>query len=139
MLCHEFKERYVQVAAASRALARVDRDELWMVGMWQVWLDPMLAASLLLADGNRWRTGLSVLVYPERNHQVRDAGATYAALLRRDVRKTVDGVAQFEMRPLEQLVQIIASAISAPWIAAFHGRHLDFEKLAPLTNGGTQA
>jgi hypothetical protein len=68
-----------------------------------------------------WGDGLCVLLYPAANAAMAGAASRYSIWL-------LDATT-FEHRTLEELVTRLGQVTSAPWVAAFQDRYLDFEKL----------
>jgi hypothetical protein len=116
-LTPERRERYVEVAERSGVFRPGWRKALVETGLQQVWLDHLLALSML----GEWPAGLFVLVYPAANAAMTDAANRYATWL-------LDAT-MFEHRTLEELVKRLGQVTDAAWVAAFEDRYLNFGKL----------
>ena len=93
------------------------REALVQTSLQQIWLDHLLALSML----GEWDAGLFVLVYPAANAAIAGVASRYASGLR--------NATTFEHRTLEELVGRLREVTSAVWVAGFEDRYLDFEKL----------
>lgn len=109
--------RYVEVAERSGVFRSGWREALLQTSLEQIWLDHLLALSML----GEWGDGLFVLAYPAANAAMAGAASRYTTWLL-DART-------FEHSTLEELVKRLGQVTSAPWVAAFQERYLDFEKL----------
>jgi hypothetical protein len=68
-----------------------------------------------------WDCGLFVLLYPAANSSMASVANRYAdALLK---------ATSFQHRTLEDMPERLRAVASAPWVAAFMDRYLNFEKL----------
>jgi hypothetical protein len=111
------RARYVEVAERSGVFRPGWREALVQTNLEQMWLDHLLALSML----GEWGDGLCVLLYPTANAAMAGAASRYTTWL-------LDATT-FEHRTLEELVKGLGQVTSAPWVAAFQDRYLDFERL----------
>jgi hypothetical protein len=110
----------MEVTERSGAFRADWRHTLAQTGLRQLWLDHLLALSML----GEWDTGLFVLVHPAANTEMASAAGRYASTLR-DPRT-------FDHRTLEALIGRLRTVTDAPWVDAFADRYLDFEKLRAI-------
>ncbi len=110
-------ERYAEVTERSGVFQSDWRERLAQTSLQQIWLDHLLALSML----EEWDAGLFVLVHPAANTAMASIASRYAAGL-------LDATT-FEHRTLEELIARLRVATTAPWVAAFEDRYLNFEKL----------
>ncbi|MFZ6005778.1 MAG: PGN_0703 family putative restriction endonuclease [Actinomycetota bacterium] len=118
----DWKDRYAVVSAASSAFAS-DIDALWMAD-WQLWLDHLLALSMMRQDG--FEHGAFVLAYPSRNQACVDAADAYQQRL------TSMGRATFSAVTIESLHEAIGAACPEAWVSEFERRYLDFHRIDTL-------
>ena len=116
-LTHERLARYVEVAARSGVFRPGWREALAQTSLEQIWLDHLLTLSML----EEWGDGLCVLLYPTANAAMAGAASRYTTWLLH--------ARTFEHSTLEELVTRLGQVTSAPWVAAFQDRYLEFEKL----------
>ena len=119
------RPRCLEVAAADRFGRTVFGDsipgELMIGPLQQIWLDHLLALSMLQADDG-FSDGLFVFLHPADNGPCRRAAAEYSARL-------VDANT-FQALTLEQVVTAIRTCGDVPWVEAFHDRYLAFDKVS---------
>jgi hypothetical protein len=77
-------KRYREVTAASNAFADIDLDALMRDEASQLWLDHLLALSMLQHPSRAWHWARFITVYPDANPSWPRAIARYRALLRDD-------------------------------------------------------
>jgi hypothetical protein len=88
--------RYVEVTECSGAFVDGWRALLIGTDLQQIWLDHLLALSMLQHPSGRWSWGRFVLVYPSENPSFRTTAAAYRCVLR--------NAETFEARTIEELV-----------------------------------
>ena len=119
------RPRCLEVAGARRygrtVFGEPVPDELLAKPLQQIWLDHLLALSMLQADDG-FSDGLFVFLHPADNRPCSRAAARYASRLA--------DASTFQPLTLEDVVTAIRRHTSAPWIDAFHDRYLSFDKLA---------
>lgn len=114
---------YEKVAKRSKAFDMTSLDRLGRPPLQQIWLDHLLALSMLEAkDG--WETGRFVFLYPQMNHQCATAVADYSACLA--------DPSTFQAWNLEILQARVAAHSNAPWVQQFYDRYLNFECIDQL-------
>ena len=115
------KSRYDTVAAASDAFGP-DLEALRTPPLQQIWLDHLLALSMLQADDG-YDDSLFVFLYPVGNVRCAAVSTSYEELL-------VDR-RSFQRLTLEDLVGGLAWITEADWVRAFADRYLAVDKLKP--------
>jgi hypothetical protein len=109
------KDRYVEVARRSEAFDNERLDVLGKPPLQQIWLDHLLALSMLQgADG--YDDGLFVFLYPSGNMRCADVSAAYAECLVDD--------RTFQRLTLEATVAAAREVSKAAWVDAFAERYL---------------
>jgi hypothetical protein len=119
----DHKARYDEVAERADIYSKASRGLLRKLPLQQIWLDHLLALSMLQAD-ERWSSGLFAFVYPAANMRCAAAAAAY--------RRTLTRTSSFDSRTLEELVAVIQWYSHASWPEELRDRYLRVEKLATL-------
>ena len=119
----QLRPRYRQLARESGAFRDPDAASLWSRGIWQLWLDHLLAWSLRLHSGSAYDTGISVLLHPAGNAEVAGVACAYSDQLAPSDRP---GTVPFERLTLEACVDDLQSVVDAAWVSMFRSRYLDF-------------
>jgi hypothetical protein len=107
--------RYVEVTERSGAFVDGWRALLIGTDLQQIWLDHLLALSMLHHPSGRWTWGRFVLVYPSENPSFGRAAAEYLSVLR--------DAETFEARTIEELFAA-STALPAATQAAMRDRYL---------------
>ena len=107
------RDRAVEVA--DRAGIPDDRSDIERLPLQQIWLDHLLALSILQADDG-YASGLFVFLHPTGNGPCATAADRYRSML--------TDQSTFERLTLETVVAAIRWATDAPWIDAFESRYL---------------
>jgi hypothetical protein len=110
-------QRYAEVTERSGVFRPGWEQALAETDLQQIWLDHLLALSML----PRWGSGLFVLLYPAANTSIASAARRYVEMLLE--------ATTFEHRTLEDMTERLRTVTNARWVAAFEDRYLDFEKL----------
>jgi hypothetical protein len=112
-----------ETIAAQAGVFKPDRlDALLQPPCQQLWLDHLLALSMLQRD--RWDTGLFVLLSPAANPACTAAWTTYLTCLVPEPHA--------ESRTLEDVVATLGTCTSEPWAAELAARYLDFDRVAGM-------
>lgn len=109
------KPRYDQVAAASGVFVDHADNDLRRPPLQQIWLDHLLALSMLQADDG-WTEGSFVLLHPAENSRCVKVGDAY--------RDHISAPATFERVTIERVVAAMKLHTDATWPAAFADRYL---------------
>lgn len=117
----ELKDRYDDVAERSGVFDDPKHSQLRKRPLQQIWLDHLLALSMLRA-GDGWDDGLFVLLTPSKNKRCSDVAADYNQLL-------IDDENTFEIVALEPVVNAIEAETNDAWIKDFRSRYLDFSAI----------
>ena len=117
------KARYRQVAEASNVFEDVRAPGLKRLPLQQIWLDHLLALSML-EPGNDWSSGKFVLLFPETNDACTAAARDYRAQLQDD--------STFQGLTMEAVVTALKSETDASWVTDFEDRYLARVKLEEL-------
>ena len=107
------RRRYEAVAAVSRAFRPEALPGILGKDLQQIWLDHLLALSMLQHPSRKWTWAKFVLVHPAKNPSYARAGERYRALLA--------APATFEVRTIESLLDV--PALPAAAVAAFTERY----------------
>ena len=107
--------RYTQVSKASGAFAAGAVDAFLGTKLQQIWLDHLLALSMLQDDAGEWTWAKFVLVHPERNPSYAVVARDYCAWL-------TEPAATFDVVTIESL--LAAEALPNDLVAAFRDRYL---------------
>jgi hypothetical protein len=119
------KPRYEEVAANSGAFRDPADADLRKNPLQQLWLDHLLALSMLDADAEDWGGGgRFVFLHPTANRRCAQAAATY--------RQHLTSLETFEARTLEEIVAAIRWHCDDPWIREFTNRYVDIGRLEDL-------
>lgn len=110
-------ERYAELTERSGVFRPGWEQALAGTDLQQIWLDHLLALSMLPG----WGRGLFVLLYPAANSSMASAARRYA--------NTLLEATTFEHRTLEDMTGRLRAVTNARWVAAFEDRYLDFGKL----------
>lgn len=108
------KDRYDEIALRSRAFADAADPLLRHQPLQQVWLDHLLALSMLEADDN-WDTGLFVFLHPAGNEACVTTVDHYRTLLVDD--------STFAAVSLERFVDFVGWSTDSPWVGTFRRRY----------------
>ena len=119
----QLRPRYRQVARETGAFRDPEASSLWSRGVWQLWLDHLLAWSLRLHPGSAYDAGISVLLHPAGNAEVAAVAAAYSEHLAADDRAAA---VPFQRLTLEGCVDELQSVVDADWVSTFRSRYLDF-------------
>ena len=115
--------RYDEVARCSRAFPDPLPQVLTRRPLQQIWLDHLLALSMLQAD-DMYESGVFVFLYPAGNPPCATASDRYRSLL-------LDP-STFERLTLESVVAAIRWATKSDRIEAVNDRYLDISKLTEV-------
>lgn len=121
----EHKTRYCTVATDSKVFVNPLAPELQKAPLQQIWLDHLLALSMLQAEPDKWAFGRFVFLHPADNTRCANAAANYSKLL--------SDQTTFAPLTLERLVAAIRAHTDATWAADLWDRYLDFSKIPGLT------
>jgi len=113
---------YEELAARSGAFLPDRLDALLRPPCQQLWLDHLLALSMLQRD--QWDAGLFVLLHPAANSACTAAWSTYVGCLGPE--------SHAEARTLEEVVAAMAACSPEPWVEDLTARYLDFDRVAAL-------
>ena len=116
--------RYDELTRASNVFIDPDSEELRRLPLQQIWLDHLLALSMLEAD-EEYERGLFVFLYPTGNRACATASDRYRALL--------SDTSTFERLTLEAVVAAIRWAAPSSWIEAVNDRYFNIGKLGVET------
>ncbi|MGH9011587.1 MAG: PGN_0703 family putative restriction endonuclease [Acidimicrobiia bacterium] len=116
------QQLYEQIAALAGVFVPERLDTLLHPPCQQLWLDHLLALSILQRD--RWDTGLFVLLHPSANLACTSAWSTYGTCL--------ESEPHAEARTLEELVDALGQCCSEPWVRELAARYLDFNRVAAM-------
>ncbi|SDP11682.1 hypothetical protein SAMN05660199_03192 [Klenkia soli] len=108
--------RYDVVARESGVFKDPDEPELRALPLRQLWLDHLLALSLIGDGDGRCAATRFVLLAPVGDLAVAAADVRY--------RKALSDALTYERRAIEEVVAVIAGVVSAPWIHDFRERYL---------------
>ncbi len=109
------KERYDEVASRSKVFDDEHLPALCTPPLQQIWLDHLLALSMLQAtDG--YDDGLFVFLYPAGNERCENVSSAYADCL--------TDTHTFQRLTLESTVAALHETCDAPWVEAFADRYL---------------
>jgi hypothetical protein len=119
----ENRERSNQVARQAGLFADESIPELSTPPLQQIWLDHLLALSMLQADAARWAgNGLFVFLHPVANVASYRVANRYERHLRD--RST------FQRLSLEEVAAALVLVDGRPWVDAFRRRYLTYERVA---------
>ncbi len=119
----QLRPRYRELALESGAFADPQASSLWSRGVWQLWLDHLLAWSLRRHPGSAYDTGISVLLHPAGNAEVAGVARAYSDHL---VASERSGAVPFQRLTLEACVDALQNVLNADWVPRFRSRYLDF-------------
>lgn len=122
----QLRPRYRQLALACGGFEHPEAPTLWSRGVWQLWLDHLLAWSLRMHPGSAYDTGTSVLLYPAGNADVAEVASAYAGHL---AASELQGAVPFERLTLEDCVDAIHNVVDGEWVKRFRSRYLDFSSV----------
>ena len=129
----QLRPRYRQLARESGAFEDPEASSLWSRGVWQLWLDHLLAWSLRLHPGSAYDTGISMLLYPAGNAEVERVACAYSGHLAATQRP---GAVPFQRLTLEACVDDLQNVVDADWVSGFRSRYLDFSPVDRAVTGG---
>lgn len=109
------KPRYDEVAERSGVFADPSADELRATPLQQIWLDHLLALSMLQSSDG-YDAGRFVLMYPEINDRCVTIGKAYEEHVRQPN--------SFQQVTIETFVAAIATQRDAAWVGEFSRRYL---------------
>lgn len=107
-------ERYASVATHSAAFKPGSIEAILGTDMRQIWLDHLLALSMLLHTSKKWQWVRFVLIHPKRNPSFANAAERYKALLADE--------STFEVRTIESMLD--DRALPSEAVEAFRERYL---------------
>lgn len=107
-------DRYREVTRESRVFKPGALDAILEKDLQQIWLDHLLALSMLQNESGKWKWAKFVLVHPERNVSFADAARRYRALLK--------DAQTFEAKTVESILD--AGALPKVATEAFRRRYL---------------
>lgn len=109
-------DRYDQVARTSGVFRDPDDAALRALPLRQLWLDHLLALSMVGDDPDQVAAARFVVLAPASNPAVTAADVRYRRLL--------SDVLTYERRTLEEVVEVIAASTTAQWVRDFRARYL---------------
>lgn len=121
----EHKSRYDEVADLMGCFVH-DRERLRAAPIQQIWRDHLLAGITKIGDG--YDDGMFVMLYPKGNPHVSSALKEY--------RKQLSNTDSFAAWTMEDFIGILRLRSDAPWIHAFCGRYLAFDKIERRLGAG---
>jgi hypothetical protein len=101
------------VELTGEVLAGADVDALWRAPVWQLWLDDLLARSMVTS--RQYRHGDFVVLAPGGNTPCASAVAAYNALI---------APARVRLVALEEYLAVVAAVTDADWVGALGERYL---------------
>jgi hypothetical protein len=117
----DIRDRPREVARESGLFEPEDIAVLSAMPLQQIWLDHLLAQSMILSGEDRWREGLFVFLHPAPNWSCARAAARYERFLQRP--------GTFERRTLDEVVAIMRWKTGADWATELFRRYLDLARL----------
>ncbi len=101
------------VELTGEALPGADLDALWRAPVWQLWLDDLLARSMI--NSGKYRHGDFLVLAPGDNMPCITAVAAYNTLI---------APARVRLVTLEAYLAVVAAVTDADWVAALGERYL---------------
>jgi hypothetical protein len=125
------RPRYWEVTDRSGLFPDDWQDQIAGRALQQIWLDHLLALSMLRSEKTAYVTGVFVLMAPQSNPAWEPLADDYRALL--------TSADTFQHRTLESVVDAIEAQTDHAWIEQFRNRYLDLSEAVEAVGGVTAA